>query len=247
VRLFADNTILYRKIVSDSDSNSLQLDLNKLELWEKQWLMEFNSKKCQSMTISRKRKPSKNTYFLHGVSLVQVSEVKYLGITISHDLKWNAHIEAACSRARGVLSFLGRNLKVANNKTKELAYFALVRPHVEYCSTVWDPYTKKMCNKVEMVQRKAARFVLNKLGSAHYKDSVTEMLNNLKWSTLSERRKQSRLLMLYKIHNSLIPITFGEIQQKQAYNGAQNEIKFINPRSDTNAHRNYFLPRTILD
>jgi hypothetical protein len=72
-----------------------------------------------------------------------------------------------------------------------------------------------MGNKVEMVQRKAAGFVLNKLGTAHYKDSVSEMINNLKWSTLSERRKQSRLSMLYKIHNRLIPITFGEIQHTQ--------------------------------
>jgi len=110
-----------------------------------------------------------------------------------------AHIEAACSRARGVLSFLGRNLKIANTKTKELAYFALVRPHVEYCSTVWDPYTKKMCNRVEMVQRRAARFVSNKFGRGHYKDSVTEMLNNLKLVPLSERIKQFRLSMLYNL------------------------------------------------
>ena len=201
------------------------------------------------MTISRKRNPINNIYFLHGNRLEQVSEVKYLGITISHDLKWNSHIEAACSRARGVLSFLGRNLKIANTKTKELAYFALVRPHVEYCSTVWDPYTKKMCNRVEMVQRRAARFVSNKFGRGHYKDSVTEMLNNLKWVPLSERRKQFRLSMLYKVHNRLLPITFGNALQTQTstYNGEQNEIKFIVPRSNTIAHRNSFLPRTILE
>ena len=120
------------------------------------------------------------------LTLLQVKEFKYLGLTITQDLKWNKHIEAACSRAKGMLGFLGRNLKIASVKTKELAYFALVRPHVEYCSNVWDPYSHKLCNKVEMVQRKAARFVLNRWG---YKDSVTGMLNNLKWSSLAERRK----------------------------------------------------------
>ena len=247
VRLFADDTILYRTIRSANDSISLQLDLNKLETWEMDWQMEFNSSKCQSMTITRKRHPKFNTYFLHGKQLEHVSEVKYLGITISQDLKWNAHIEAACSRARGILGFLGRNLKIASQKTKELAYFALVRPHVEYCATVWDPHNKKYCNKIEMTQRKAARFVTNRWG---YKDSVTDMLNHLKWISLAERRKQLRLSMFYKIHHKLIPINFGDGMKPLAVNNNEllvNNSNYLIPLSNTKSQQYSFLPRTIGD
>jgi hypothetical protein len=40
-----------------------------------------------------------------------------------------------------------------------IAYFILARPLVEYASTVWDPYTQADINKVEAVQRRAARYV----------------------------------------------------------------------------------------
>jgi hypothetical protein len=38
---------------------------------------------------------------------------------------------------------------------------ALVRPHLEYSSSVWDPHWKKDINRVEIVQHRAARFVTN--------------------------------------------------------------------------------------
>ena len=54
--------------------------------------MEFNHGKCQTMTITRKRKFSSRTYVLHNKLFERVSEAKHLGITISQDLKWNTHI-----------------------------------------------------------------------------------------------------------------------------------------------------------
>ena len=53
----------------------------------------------------------------------------------------------------------------------------------------------------EMVQKRAARWVLNRLDC---KDSVTEMLSPLKWKTLESRRTIARLSMLYKIRNRLV-------------------------------------------
>jgi hypothetical protein len=45
---------------------------------------------------------------------------------------------------------------------KEQAYKALVRPSLEYACSVWDPHLKADINKMEMVQRRAARYVTNK-------------------------------------------------------------------------------------
>ena len=81
-----------------------------------------------------------------------------------------------------------------------MGYKALVRPIFEYCSCVWDPHTQKNIDKLEKIQRRAARFVLNRYQK---KDSVTSMLKELKWDTLQERRRQARLNMMFKIHNGL--------------------------------------------
>ena len=42
-------------------------------------------------------------------------------------------------KANWVIRFLRRNLNIAATSLKERAYFTIVRPLVEYASTVWDP------------------------------------------------------------------------------------------------------------
>jgi hypothetical protein len=52
---------------------------------------------------------------------------------------------------------------------------ALVRPHLEYSSSVWDRHWKKDINRVEMIQHRASRFVTN---NYHYHPgSMTSILH----------------------------------------------------------------------
>jgi hypothetical protein len=69
--------------------------------------------------------------------------------------------------------YIKRNVKTNSIKTKELAYKTYVRPKVEYCSVVWDPWQKQQINKIEMIQRRAARYTLNQYS---YHSSVSAML-----------------------------------------------------------------------
>ena len=96
IRLFADDTIVYLTITSDIDSVSLQDDLNKLAKWEERWKMSFHPEKCNVLTISRKKQPIMNSYTLHGHQLEHVATAKYLGVSITSDMKWNQHISNIC-------------------------------------------------------------------------------------------------------------------------------------------------------
>ena len=77
--------------------------------------------------------------------------------------------------------------------------------YLEYASCVWDPYTQTNIDQLEMVQRRSARFALNRWDRT---DSVTQMLSELEWCPLQERRKTSRLIMMFKITQELetVPI-----------------------------------------
>ena len=161
VRLFADDTLLYLAVESQSDTNSLQKDPYELENWENRWLMEFNADKCQALRVTRKRDPLNHEYTLHGEILESVDSAKYLGGTIPSDLRWNKHISNIVSKGNQTLGFLRRNLRINSPELKSIAYKSLVRPTVEYASSVWDPYTKHNRDRIEMVQRRAARYVLN--------------------------------------------------------------------------------------
>ena len=90
-RLFADDCILYRPIRHFSDCETLQNDLVKLAQWEQQWSMQFHPSKCNSMSVTHSKTPFKFNYILKGHSLESVDTAKYLGITISSNMTWNAH------------------------------------------------------------------------------------------------------------------------------------------------------------
>ena len=82
---------------------------------------------------------------------------------------------------------------------KEIAYKTVVRPTLEYSCSVWDPHTSGQINAIEMVQRKAARFCLNRYQKT---DSVSSMLEELQWDSLTTRRGASRLTVFHRAYNN---------------------------------------------
>ena len=79
IRLFADDTIVYLTITSDTDAEYLQEDLDKLAEWEGKWKMAFHPDKCNVLTITRKRKIVRE-YHLHGDTLQTVNLPNILGL-----------------------------------------------------------------------------------------------------------------------------------------------------------------------
>ena len=86
VRLFADDTALYLTILTSSQSEILQKDLDNLERLSHKWGMEFNPSKCQVIHITRSKPPIPTQYTLHNYILESVSSAKYIGVDISSDL-----------------------------------------------------------------------------------------------------------------------------------------------------------------
>ena len=116
---------------------------------------------------------------MSGVPLSTVLEHNYLGIFLHHKLSWDPHINFICSKASQLLGFLKRALRTAPLEIKGYLYKQLLLPSIEYCSVIWDPHHSTSIYKLEMIQHRAARFVLNKpwLRSAQQENSsVTDML-----------------------------------------------------------------------
>ena len=126
---------------------------------------------------------------------------KYLGIYIASKLAFNAHVDAIVKKANSTHAFLARNIPLCCRKVKQMAYTTYIRPTVEYASPVWDPHTKRNSNKIEMVQRRCARYVT---GNFDRTSSVASLLNYLSWPTLEESRRKYRLAVMYRIlHNQV--------------------------------------------
>lgn len=245
VRLFADDCVIYRTIHSVQDTLQLQSDLDKLSEWEQKWKMGFNISKCHIMHVSRSRRTINTTYTLHNEPLSVVSQATYLGVEVSSNLSWTPHINKVTSKASQSLGFLKRNIHSAKKPTKVAAYQAIVRPTLEYCSSVWDPYTQKDIDKLENVQKQAARFSTNNYRKTP--GTVTNIMTELNWNTLEYRRKTSRLTLFYKMvydkvdvnpSHYLTPYT----RQSRHY----HHLAYHIPTSTVDYYKYSFFPRTVV-
>ena len=274
VRLFADDCVLYRNVKSPLDCQILQDDLNSLAKWEMDWQMKFNVSKCHSMRVTRLH-PSRHidfNYTLHQQTLEQVQSAKYLGLTITDDLDWGQHISEITCKATKTLGFLRRNLAQAPRHTKEVqegkdqekaqsekdshsknrgvcnievAYKTLVRPQLEYAAPIWHPYHETQIEKVEKVQRTAARWTCRRWRNT---SSVGEMLDELEWPSLESRMERSFLTFFYKIHSGTVSLDKDKYltpAPNLRHTRASHESQYTRPFAYSDALKNSFFPRTI--
>lgn len=242
VRLFADDTILYAT-VQPNQPNHLQHDLDKLAEWEDRWLMQFHPAKCEILSISRNNRPIQHNYTLHGQSLNRVRSAKYLGVTFTSNLTWNKHCATIRAKANRSLGFLRRNLQLHSRSLKERAFKMLVRPNLEYCSTIWDPSSQDLTKSIEMVQRRAARYATSRY---RRRSSVGDMLAQLEWPTLEHRRRVARLSLFRKIVHNEVGINIEDHlpMRNRTSRRLNNTYAYSIPTSNTDGYRCSFFPKT---
>ena len=112
---------------------------------------------------------------MNDIPLESVDEHNYLGVHLHHKLSWQSHINHICHKANQLLGFLYRNLKNCPKHFKEYAYNQIILPSIQYCSAIWDPFHQSEIHKLEMLQHRAARFILNRPWRRNIRDSISQM------------------------------------------------------------------------
>ena len=116
-------------------------------------------------------------------------------------------------------------------------------PTLEYASSVWDPWQQNDLHRLEMVQRRAAWYVTNR---CHNTSSVSSMIEQLEWTTLQERRKHIRLLMMYKLKNNILRVdASSKLIPNERPSRNNNEQALRIPSCKTTVRTDSLYPRTI--
>ena len=105
----------------------------------------------------------------------------------------------------------------------------MVRPILEYGSSVWDPHPDKLKKELEKVQNRAARFVTRNYD--YETGSMTGILGQLKWESLKGKAKIPT--------DDLIP--------KTRYGRNQHSLAFQIPSASKDVYMYSFFPQTIRD
>ena len=85
-RLFADDCVIYRKIINNADMEKLQKDLRRLEEWAVENTVKINPSKSKAIRLTRARVNDPLNYSLVGTLIPEASSCKYLGIILRSDL-----------------------------------------------------------------------------------------------------------------------------------------------------------------
>ena len=147
--MFADDTKIYTAVKDIADSQRLQADLDSLAQWAKDWLLRFNVKKCEHMSIGPQS--AINSYTItsdandvirsHGLSTTDCE--KDLGVWISSTLHPSVQCQKSYAKAMQSLATIKRTFKYITKESFNILYKTYIQPHIEYCVQAWSPYLAK--------------------------------------------------------------------------------------------------------
>ena len=140
---------------------------------------------------------------LHNQVLENVQSAKCLGIAVTDGFDWGRRVNNVASGAAGALCFLQRNLALAPGGCRVAACRAMVRPQLGCAAPIRSPCHQTEISRIEKVQKTAARWACRRWRN---QSRVGEMLEELQWPELQERRQQASLTVFYKVHNSLVTV-----------------------------------------
>jgi ribonuclease P/MRP protein subunit RPP40 len=242
--LFADDAKLFTFINSVDDCLILQKNLDKLQEWSEKWLLKLSVKKCNVISIS-KGIINKYDYFINVdqsvVPLGRVDCVKDLGIALDEGLKFTQHMHDKINKAYSMLGIIKRNFKFLSVDTFVLLYKAMVRSHLDYCSSVWAPYKKKDIDALERVQKRATKLIkgFNKL-------TYYERLKKCCLPTLTYRRHRGDMIETFKIlsgvyDSDIVP----KMELSLEYRTRGNSLKLKANRSKYDLRKYFFTNRVV--
>jgi len=179
-------------------------------------------------------------YTINSIPLLRVNEIVDLGVKFSPNLSFSPHIKETCNKARRKASIILNCFKSKNKFVLFKAFVAFVRPILEYCSNLWNPFRKSEIILIESVQKRFTKRVNGMTGLQY-----AERLQLLEAETLEQRRLKSDMCMYYKIIHELVDLPIDEFFFIR--NGVtRNNGAFIYKGSFRfNAERYYFKNRGI--
>ena len=204
VFLFADDTKIYRQILSQQDHFTFQDDITKLQEWADKWLLRFHPDKCKMLSIGNAEPDFQYTMYTEDQSTVPLSYVqseKDVGVIFDTKLTFREDLSTRATKANNIMGVIRRTYTYLDIETFRLLFKSLVRPHLEYGAPIWNPKLKCDIATLENVQRRATRQIPALKGK-----SYPERLQCLKLPTLRFRRLRGDMIETYKLlHNIYDP------------------------------------------
>ena len=243
MKLFADDTKLYRTVDTKTDADLLQKDIDAVTQWSKTWQMPFNESKCKVVHYGKKN--PKYEYRMstdtNVTTVASGNEERDLGVLFQQDLTFSNHAADAAKRANIKLGIIKRSFSALHRQGFLSLYKSIIRPTLEYCNSVWCPMFKRDEDLLEKVQQRPTR-LLPELRQKTYPDR----LKDLQLPTLAYRRQRADLIQIFKILKG-----FNKVEASKFFKFAKDSItrghdfKIVKQRFRTKLRQFAFSIRSV--
>ena len=211
LKLYADDSKLFRTISCKSDCAELQHDLNNVHMWATSWQLTLSMPKCCVLHIGTSN--IQHTYCILNHDLENVLSQVDLGVTITSNLKPTAHCAVIVSRAYQRSGLIYRAFESRARTFLVKMFCTYVRPILESNSPVWAPYLLGTIDSIEKVQRSFTKRIPG-LRNMSYSDR----LSALSLEPLEVRRIRADILELFKIVRGVNCLKFEDFFEYKTHN-----------------------------
>ena len=205
---FADDNTIYATCKNVTKLlDLLQKECKTAIEWFKNNNMIVNPGKFQAMILGTgKDLQDKYTLNINGAEIISEASVKLLGIEIGSKLNFENHVSSLCKKASNQLNALSRIQNFLGQKEKETIINSFIYSNFNYCSLVWHFCTRKAEKKVEKIQERCLKIILN-----DYSSSYEDLLRKSENVTMEIKRFRTLAIEVFKILNDLNPKFMKEI------------------------------------
>jgi hypothetical protein len=204
--LFADDAAF---LLNDGDRDTLQVKcqtfLLKLSFWLDANRLCPNVTKTNYIIFSPNHLNTVEGFALtfFNTVLERRYDVKYLGITITHNLAWHKHIEKLTSKISNILCYFYKLRYVCNINTCIQIYYALIYSQLSYCCHVWGLTYPSHLEPLLKIQKKFIRIVTFSKKEAH----ITPFFKVFKLLKIQDVIDLSAAKYIYRVLGGLLPLT----------------------------------------
>lgn len=194
--------------------------------------MVINIDKTKTMLVTtrqrRNRIDGNLSLSLNNVQLLTVTNDKVLGVHIDNNLSWDEQVSKVAKKMAKNIWLLSKIKGYLSREHRVIYYRSYIQPHIDYANIVWGSTTKTNLMKIEKLQKRACRIILD-----YNVDNVYQSMNDLKILSLSERVFFRKAKFMYKVSNGMTPEYINEM--------------FAKRQTQTNAHDSHVLRSMTAD
>lgn len=199
-QMFADDIVMKYKADSMlSLFDQMQEDMRTLETWMNQNKLVLNAEKTKMMIFENKRTIFSQQLF-YGRQLIEaVKQYKYLGLTITSNFKWDAHVDSIKLKILPYIFAIFRLKNILPQVSLKMIYDSYIHSHLLYLNPIWGGCSSTKLNELFVLQKRAIKNIMNVSWLF-----PSENLFKTQYRSLNFIINEQLILLIYKIINNKI-------------------------------------------